>query len=146
MTTKEQERKALDKIRKIVAELGEDSYIGCALEGCLEDAETNINDDAAFSYKSRYEIVNEGFEKLTDEYRDLELRCEAMKKRAEDAEARFNAKVGAADKWCAAFNEAVERENEALGKYIEERDRAVGLEQEIVKLKARLYDLLVGQE
>lgn len=31
MTTKDQERKALEKIRKIVEELGEDSYIGMAL-------------------------------------------------------------------------------------------------------------------
>ena len=33
--TKDQERKALEKIRKIVEELGEDSYIGMAFEGVL---------------------------------------------------------------------------------------------------------------
>jgi hypothetical protein len=41
MTTKEQERKALAQIKKIVESLGEDSYIGTAFEGCFEDAETN---------------------------------------------------------------------------------------------------------
>ncbi len=43
--TKEQERAALEKIRKIVAELGEDSYIGIAFDGCFEMAEQNIEND-----------------------------------------------------------------------------------------------------
>lgn len=33
MTTKQQEREALEKIRKIVSALGEGSYIGTAFEG-----------------------------------------------------------------------------------------------------------------
>lgn len=33
MTTKDQERKAVEKIRKIVEELGENSYVGFAMEG-----------------------------------------------------------------------------------------------------------------
>ena len=51
MTTKEQELKALEKIKKIVEELGEDSYIGMALDGCFEIAEDNINNDSACSMK-----------------------------------------------------------------------------------------------
>ena len=39
MTTKDQERKALAQIRKIVEGLGEESYIGIAFEGCFEIAE-----------------------------------------------------------------------------------------------------------
>ena len=42
MTTKDQERKAVEKIRKIVEELGENSYVGFAMEGVLELAEDNI--------------------------------------------------------------------------------------------------------
>lgn len=55
MTTKEQEVKALDQIRKIIEYLGENSYVATALDGCLEDAKNNIIDDAAYSMKSRYE-------------------------------------------------------------------------------------------
>lgn len=55
IATKEQERKALEKIRKIVADLGEGSYIATAFEGCFQDAEDNIEYDAAFSMKARYE-------------------------------------------------------------------------------------------
>lgn len=55
MTTKEQERKALEKIRKIVEELGENSYIGTAFEGCFEIAEENIENDFGCSMKQRAE-------------------------------------------------------------------------------------------
>ena len=37
--SKEQERKALKQIKAIVESLGENSYVGTALEGCLDDAE-----------------------------------------------------------------------------------------------------------
>ena len=40
--TKEQERKALEKIKKIVTDLGEDSYISMAFEGCFEIAEETL--------------------------------------------------------------------------------------------------------
>ena len=55
MVTKEQERKALNKIKNIVEELGEDSYVAMAFEGCFEDAETNIENDWACSWKQRAE-------------------------------------------------------------------------------------------
>ena len=55
LATKEQERKALEKIRKIITDLGEDSYIGTAFEGCFEIAEENINNDFACSMKQRAE-------------------------------------------------------------------------------------------
>jgi len=45
LATKEQERKALEKIKEIVAELGGDSYVGTALKGCFEIAEQNIEND-----------------------------------------------------------------------------------------------------
>lgn len=54
-TTRTQEREALDRIRKIVAELGEFSYIGTAFEGCFEIAEDNIENDFGCSMKQRAE-------------------------------------------------------------------------------------------
>ena len=53
MTTKDQERKAVEKIRKIVEELGENSYVGFAMEGVLELAEDNIREDTAYSMKKK---------------------------------------------------------------------------------------------
>ncbi|MCM1061960.1 MAG: hypothetical protein NC452_16960 [Eubacterium sp.] len=54
-TTKEQERKALEKIRTIVDGLGENSYVATAFAGCFEIAEQNIEYDFADSYKERCE-------------------------------------------------------------------------------------------
>lgn len=59
MTTKEQERAAIEKIRKIVEELGENSYVGFAMDGVLELAEENIREDTAYSMKRRAEIAHE---------------------------------------------------------------------------------------
>lgn len=47
MVTKEQERKALEQIKKIVDSLGADSYIATAFDGCFEDARENIENDFA---------------------------------------------------------------------------------------------------
>lgn len=55
--TKDQERKALERIQKIVEALGENSYVGTALEGCLEDASVNIENDFMQSMKGRYETA-----------------------------------------------------------------------------------------
>lgn len=55
IATKEQERKALEKIKKIISELGEQSYIATAFDGCIEDAEENIENDFALSMKQRYD-------------------------------------------------------------------------------------------
>lgn len=77
MTTKEQERKALERIRKIIADLGEDSYIGTALDGALELAEENIDCDAAFSSRYYREELPKVESKLkTAEYRISELEKE----------------------------------------------------------------------
>jgi len=81
MTTKEQERKALEQIRKIVAGLGEDSYIGIAFEGCFEVAEENIENDFACSMKQRAEAA----EKREEHHRKEANRFKDM---AEESQAR----------------------------------------------------------
>ena len=70
--TKEQERKAVEKIRKIVEELGEGSYVGTALEGCLQDAETNIENDFGDSMKRRWEYAEAQLEAAKKRIADLE--------------------------------------------------------------------------
>jgi len=45
--TKQQERDALAAIRKMVEDLGPQSYLATAFEGCFEIAEENIENDFA---------------------------------------------------------------------------------------------------
>ena len=87
--TKEQERKALEKIKKIVDELGENSYVGTALDGCFEIAEENIENDFACSMKQKYEAEQketEHFRKLAGKLTD---ELEAVKKENENLSEKF---------------------------------------------------------
>lgn len=80
VATKEQERKAIQKIRKIVEELGENSYVGFAMEGVLELAEDNIREDTAYSMKKNAEIAWERADKAEKENKALEKEVEDLKK------------------------------------------------------------------
>lgn len=54
MMTKQQEREALKRIKNILVDAGADSYIGMAFAGCVEDAESNIENDWALSMAGRW--------------------------------------------------------------------------------------------
>lgn len=91
MTTKEQERQAIEKIRKIVEGLGENSYVGFAMEGVLELAEDNIREDTAYSMKKNAEIAWEREDEAEKENKDLKKH--QGKAKAEDG--RINRGKGA---------------------------------------------------
>ena len=52
--SKDTERAFLNEIKEILEGLGENSYCAMAFEGCVEDAEENINNDFAVSMKGRW--------------------------------------------------------------------------------------------
>lgn len=143
MATKEQERKALEQIRKIVDGLGEGSYIGMAFEGCFEDAEENINNDWGVSMKQRYEEAEK--DARTHLLRIEEQRAlieekdgliEAVSTRLEDSENMYERVRKDRDEWKECYNNAQLEANAASARIDE-------LELEIMKLKAKLYDLIV---
>lgn len=78
MTTKDQERQAIEEIRKIVEGLGENSYVGFAMEGVLELAEENIREDIAYSMKRSAEIAQEQTDELKEEIKTLKKRNETI--------------------------------------------------------------------
>lgn len=145
MATKDQERKALEKIRKIVEGLGEESYIGKAFEGCFEMAKQNIDSDFWNSWKDKYELqvkATESEAKMADTQRKqvLELKNDLEKaknaiKSAEEREIRTEERCRDASKT------ATEYWNNCREKDAKIED----LELEIMKLKAKLYDMIVNQ-
>lgn len=142
MTTKEQERKALEQIRKIVAGLGEDSYIGTAFEGCFEDAETNIENDWALSMNGRWQDAEQKIEQYKDIRDRLVEENKELKERAEEAEELFNQKTELASKYFDCWQKSCESAAMNM-ELVEERDtRIADLEQEVIRLKAKLYDLI----
>lgn len=90
ISTKEQERKALEQIKTIVDGLGEDSYIRTAFDGAFEDAENNIKDDAAYSMKARYEFSEKQLEKALEEIKQLK---EKLAKSKADLEAAHSTAI-----------------------------------------------------
>lgn len=75
MATKRNERETLEIIRQLVADLGEQSYLATAFEGCFEDAEVNIENDFGDSWKCRAESL----ERKLDEAKDIITGLEANK-------------------------------------------------------------------
>ena len=112
MTTKEQERQAIEKIRKIVEGLGENSYVGFAMEGVLELAEDNIREDTAYSMKKNAEIAWEREATIS------ELNTELCNARAE-AKANEIPEELVQEMYCMAYD----KEAEADGKMEKAADR-----------------------
>lgn len=71
MAMKEQERQAIQKIRKIVEGMGKNSYLATVMDGVLETAEENIEYDAAFSLKGRAEVAEKEAAELKKENEEL---------------------------------------------------------------------------
>lgn len=83
IATKEQERQALEKIRKIIAGLGENSYVGTAFEGCFEIAESNIEYDFAESLKSEVEMKDDAIRSLRVQLDEKTADAERLQKQIE---------------------------------------------------------------
>lgn len=139
MVTKEQERKALEQIEKIVSALGADSYIATAFDGCFQDAEENIENDFALSMKGRYLTESKKAKDLRSEVdrlkaRTLELEEELKEQKiSTDAEHKFL---------------LIER-----GKRVEQGEKIRSLEamlhdrdMTVMELKAKLYDMIMKEE
>lgn len=153
MTTKEQERKALEQIRKIVASLGEDSYVGTAFEGCFEIAEENIANDFACSMKQRWETAEAACDKRRDQVHQLEEKVEITRKELELAKTTMQQEAERArhfvEKYQGMKNLADEQERarvEVIGQLEAIKDQMADKDEEIIRLKAKLYDLMMASK
>lgn len=80
MKTKEQEREALEQIKSILKDFGADTYLGMAFDGCIQDAEENIENDFGLSMKQRFESTVKQIAKLDDKIKELETNYEEAKR------------------------------------------------------------------
>lgn len=142
MTTKEQERKALEQIRKIVEGLGKDSYIGTAFDGCFEIAVENIENDFACSMKERKEAAEAAEDGLRERVAQLQktleednVVIERHAKYIDQLEARNNDLLQ-------RLRQTEETAMENLKSLNSYQTKASQQEEEIIRLKAKLYDLM----
>lgn len=123
--TKEQELKALEKIKKIVADLGDDSYIGMAFEGCFEIAEDNIENDFGCSMKQRAESSAAEAAKYKEMYESTVKDYEAEKRTVEELEQKvLTLEETGAIKSLLAYSqtEAIRRTEESARRIVEFAD------------------------
>lgn len=139
MVTKDQERKALEQIREIVESLGEDSYIGMAMIGVLEDAKQNIENDWACSNYDRWQMAEQKLEQtkqgniwLQEQLNEAKNQNLDYKKRIEDFENR-----------CVECHKNVIN---SWNKFRAEEDKRIMAEEQIIRLKAKLYDMMIEKE
>ena len=107
MTTKDQERQAIEKIRKIVEGLGENSYVGFAMDGVLELAKDNIREDTAYSMKESAEIAWERATKAEKENKELKKTVEKREAKANEVPEELIQEI-----YCMAYD----KEAESIGK------------------------------
>ena len=91
--TKEQERDTLEAIRKMVEELGSQSYLATAFEGCFADAESNIENDFGDSMQRRWESAVEKLSAVQEENNRLkaELADRTLKEQLAAAQEQITA-------------------------------------------------------
>lgn len=138
MTTKKQEQEALDQIRKIVESLGEDSYVGTALQGCLEDAQSNIDNDMALSMMGRCEQWEKQAREFGSRINELKGDLKIAKEAIESLEGQLK------DARDEVFENAEKLDEEKANvKTAEARTEAA--EADVLRLKAKLYDYMTGE-
>lgn len=90
MMTKQEERQALKKIEKILAEAGEDSYIGMAFAGCCKIALENIENDFGNSLQESLNTAREDMEREHEmrlrEQKETELLQAAVSRKCDEIE------------------------------------------------------------
>lgn len=143
MATKQQEREALNKITAIIKELGEDSYIAAAFDGCLDVAEQNISNDFMCSMKEQAEGAQKEVANLLAENRKQADSLQALS----EAVAQKQKNIDGRDEQITNLNSIIKMQDDRI-KELEEgvessASRVMALENENVHLKARLYDILM---
>lgn len=153
-TTKTEEHEALIQIRKILKDFDpEDTYVGKAFEGCVEQAEENLSNDWMRSYKDRYkgaqETVEARVKQIAELTKELNQKDDAIA-RLEDAKNQLSEELEKAKK-----NEqiAIKEFHKWLNEYRSLnstfKETWLKLEKaqtEILELKAKLYDMMAGEE
>jgi len=152
LATKEQERQALQKIRKIIDDLGDESYIGIAMQGCFEIAEENIENDWACSMLDRAESAERNIELARKKYEETKAKLD----QAEEWNEGWHRKCDALQETINKMQERIDQKDaelheEKVARGLTEIDRIKtddeikNLKAEIIKLKAKLYDLMVEE-
>lgn len=160
MMTKDQEREVLRKIVELIGSTEDGSYIKTAFQGCVADAVENINNDFACSWYDRAQSAErkaaeaqavakdarEAYEALKATAAQKDKYIEYWKAEAEAAEAELARQE---EQTAAELRKSEGRQQEykamlddANKDFFEVQAEAEALRQEVIELKAKLYDFM----
>jgi hypothetical protein len=142
--TKQQERDTLEKIRKMVEQLGPDSYLATAFEGCFDLAAENIDNDWACSMADRARRAEKRAAELEDKLAESVKDYEAAHAVAEEKDAEIAKLKARIQEPLEDSKYGYESIGELASRAGEAQRRAETAEAEVIQLKAKLYDLLVA--
>lgn len=146
MSTKQQELEALKKICEIVAELGPDSYIATAFEGCFEVARSNIENDFADSMKARWQDADRKLNEANGTIEDLRAKLAESEKKYDVVHATAQQIAEEKDTEIASIKNELINASKMADCIKEYQRRVEKAEGEIICLKAKLYDYLIKTE
>lgn len=152
--TKAEEREALVKIGQILEDFSpEDTYIGRAFEGCVEQAEENLSSDWMMSYKGRYDDVSEQLHAANARIVSLTIKLHKSEEARVDLTSQLNLAGDAIARLKDANNQLSEvsaqrdiDQQEMLCRFEAEKAQNLCLKQTILELKAKLYDMMTREE
>ena len=90
IATKEQERKALEQIKKIVADLGDNSYLAAAFTEAFDLAEQNIANDWGCTLTDHAKQLEYEAEEKAQRAADLMQQARKEMRKAEELKKRFS--------------------------------------------------------
>lgn len=174
--TKAEGYEALRKIEEILKGFDpEETYIGKAFEGCVEQAEENLRYDGRMSWKAKYESKDREAARLTEKLAEVNKRLRESEVARVDLTKELNQKDDAIARLTDAKNQLesqivgealIRRDYEARIGQMESDYKALqisyeelkatkkqeakaeisALRQTILELKAKLYDMMAGEE
>ena len=146
--TKAEEIKALEAIKRILDKAGDDSYIGMAFHGCIEMAQSNIENDFANDPMEAIDTLRRKLDEETKKAVDFMEAFKALKRRCEEDKEAHKSDLfqmqGRIDK---AIAERDEAQRAACEKQCNREDYEAQLkakDDEIIRLKAKLYDMMTA--
>ena len=141
---------SLEKIRKMVEQLGPDSYLATAFDGCFDLAAENIDNDWACSMADRARRAEKRAadleDKLAESVKDYEAAHAAAHAVAEEKDAEIAKLKARIQELLEDSKHGYESIGELASHAREAQRRAETAEAEVIQLKAKLYDLLVASK
>ena len=142
MSTKDQERKALEQIKKIIEGLGPGSYLDMTFKGVIEQAADNIENDFASNYMEMYEAAEKVISEMKEATAKDQKTIVELRQYNQTLSIQLDSEKDRADGLRKDAQDVIKENEEYMDRIMENEKRIETLESEIITLKAKLYDLM----